>query len=100
MCNILDGMTPLWDALKDLNGKWEDINNTLQSKRTLTTAKKTPKKPEHAARAMSFPISCLGSADRRWSRYIAGMALTKRIPIPPAAAGAVVCEHMWREFRW
>jgi len=46
--------------------------------------KKTPKNPADAVRAMSLPISFVGS-DRSSRRYIAGTALTNRIPRPPEA---------------
>ena len=43
MYNILDGMTSLWDTLRDLKGEWKAINDVLGSKPAWTT-KKTPKK--------------------------------------------------------
>ncbi len=50
--------------------------------------KHTPKKAEEKIRATSLPKSSRGS-DNRLRRYIAGMALTARIPNPPAAVAAL-----------
>ena len=50
--------------------------------------KKTPKKPAHAASAMSLPISFAGSFNNP-RRYMAGTPETKRIPNPPAAVAAL-----------
>jgi hypothetical protein len=47
-----------------------------------------PKKPAVTVKATSLPKSSWGSADKRPSEYIAGTALTKRIPIPPADVAA------------
>lgn len=51
--------------------------------------KNTPKKLAVTVRAISFPASRLGESERRSSAYMAGIAETKMIPIPPAA---VECE--------
>ena len=51
--------------------------------------KNTPKKPAVTVSAMSLPASCFGHSLSRCSRYMAGTALTKRIPIPPAAVAAL-----------
>jgi len=50
--------------------------------------KKTPKKPAHAASAMSLPISFAGSFNNP-RRYMAGTPETKRTPNPPAAVAAL-----------
>src|ERR1700749_4538636 len=50
--------------------------------------KKHPKKAVQVVSAMRRPVSSLGSWERRLRRYIAGMAETKMMPIPPAAVAA------------
>lgn len=52
-------------------------------------AKNTPKKPEQVVKAISLPKSAWGSSDRRFKRYMAGIADTNRIPSPPEAVAAV-----------
>lgn len=47
--------------------------------------KNTPKKPAVTVRAINFPASRLGESDKRPRAYIAGIAETNRMPIPPAA---------------
>jgi hypothetical protein len=50
--------------------------------------KKTPKNAAVAISPISFPMSFAGSL-RRPRRYMAGIALTERMPKPPAAVAAL-----------
>lgn len=56
--------------------------------------KNTPKNPAVAVSAINLPASSLGKGESKLSRYIAGIALTNKTPIPPAAAHEVEKESV------
>jgi hypothetical protein len=64
------------DAYKDIS---------LNRAKSRDENRNVPKKLAVTVRAISFPASCCGESDKRWREYMAGIAETNKIPIPPAA---------------